>query len=170
MPKEPDPKIKIAMAHQVGALFLNFSGFDLALNTAVAAALALSGFQAQVVLSGMQARSKLELLDAFAKKHWTKEAYADTLKLTNEAGRLVAFRNDLAHGVIGTNKDGNFEVVTFRGKHRFDGKATPLSPEIIAPYIDLAESLARVLWRLADKVTEELRQEREQQPREHPAK
>ena len=170
MTKQPDSKAKDLLARQVGALFLNFSGFHHALDAAVAASLGLSGFQAQVVLRGMQARPKLELLESFAKMHWTDEAYADTKKVGKEAKKLVDFRNALAHGSIGYDANGHFQLITFRGNDRFDGKVEPLSPEIVAPYIDLAERLAGVLGKLAGKVTEELRQEREQRPRERPPK
>jgi hypothetical protein len=169
-PKEPHPEVKEALARQIGALFLNFSGFEHTLNIALAAALGLSDFQERTLLRGMMTRPKLDLLESFAKKHWTDNAYADTKTVAKQARALTDFRNSIAHGMIVHDKEGEFQLITFRGENRFHGKIEPISPAIVGPHIDAAMRIAEIFQKLSDKLREEMRQRRDAQPKQHPPK
>lgn len=133
------------VAYNVGALFMNFGGFEHSLTLAIASAMNLSPRQERSLVRGMMVRAKVELLEGHAKAFWDKAAYAKLLVLGKRARALIEYRNDLAHGFTAPDDDGVMNLVTFRGKHRLDGKASPILREELERNVAEAETLAQAL-------------------------
>lgn len=143
------------LAYNIGALFLNFGGFEHTLNLALAAALELTPLQERTLLRGMMARAKVELLNSFSKRHFSEAAHENVKKLTGPSLELIDYRNDIAHGFSALGDDGKMHLITFRGKDRFYGKAEPISVTQLERYIQGAEDLGVQFQRLADALIAE---------------
>lgn len=133
------------VAYNVGALFMNFGGFEHSLSLAIASALRLTPRQERTLVRGMMARAKVELLEGHAKAFWDKAAHAKLLALGKRARALIEYRNDLAHGFTAPDDKGFMHLVTFRGKHRIEGKASPILLEELERNVAEAETLAHAL-------------------------
>jgi hypothetical protein len=162
--KTPTPEEADALAYEIGALFMNFSGFEHTLNQAVAATLGLNQTQSNALVRGMFPRAKIELLSTYAKKHWTKEAQEKLKLLTVDALALTDYRNDIAHGFIGHGTDGKFATITFRGAHRFQGNAQSLPSAEVGERVALAMHLSLNFQKLADVLTAKSEQQKAAQP------
>ena len=69
--------------------------------------------------------------------------------------------------MITHDADGKIELLTFRGEHRFGAKISPLSAEIVAPYVLYAMRLAGEFQGVADTVTGDYARRRAAKPPEH---
>jgi hypothetical protein len=152
MVKEPDPAGAESLAYEIGALFLNFGLFEDMLNGALGAALGLTDEQQRSLLRGMMARPKIELLESYAKAHFSKETTDKLAPVAADARRLADFRDQIAHGTIVTDADGTFHLATLRGEERFAGKAEPIVPQKVGEHVMLALQLGQSLETLARAV------------------
>ena len=148
--KIPSADESTKLAHDLGALFLNFGVLDHTLSRAVAAALGLTELQENTLVRGMYPRQKLELLSAHAKKHWNDKSQKELAKVSKDVFALIDYRNDFAHGVILHDKHGKWNVISFRGADRFHGKAEPIDLKLLATRLSDAIIYAEVFekWSL----------------------
>lgn len=168
--KIPSAEESTKLAHDLGALFLNFGVLDHTLSRAVAAALSLTEFQENTLIRGMYPRAKLELLCAHAKKHWNDKSQKALAKVAKDVFDLIDYRNDFAHGVILHDKQGKWNVISFRGADRFYGKAEPIDLKVLAKRLADAHDYAEVFeqWSLDMAAGKHLRPA--VPPKPHPAK
>jgi hypothetical protein len=158
------------LAYEIGALFVNFGGFEHVLNLALAAALQLTVLQERSLVRGMMARQKIELLNSFAKRHWAQEAKEKLKVLVKDALELADFRNGIAHGMVTNDGEDHMTLITFRGEHRFDGNIHPLHAEEVAKYSQMAVRLAYEFQGLVDALDRATEQLRAGKPPQHPPK
>ena len=170
MKKTPTDREAHDLAYEIGALFINFSAFEHSLNLAVAVTYGLTDIQANALIRGLFPRQKIELLLAYAKKHWKDPAITLLKTLTTDAFALTDYRNEIAHGFIGHDSSGIFHTITFRGANRFDGNAKPLTAADVGEHVMMAIDLSVKFQNLADAVTEESAKHPPSQPEKHPAK
>ena len=139
-------------ARAIGALFLNFSALEHTISLAVAAMLELTPKQEKPLVRGMMSRAKLDMLDAFAKAHWSKEDRQTLKDITDAARAVTDYRNDFAHGIISHDENGKWGVVCYRGQHRFVGIVKPFTPAELLLQSGEAERLALQFQALADAI------------------
>jgi hypothetical protein len=147
--KTPSEAESKELAYNLGALFLNFGTLEHSLSRAVAAAMGLTEMQERTFVRGMFARGKVELLNAYAKKHWNDHYQKVIGKLAKQSLILIDYRNDFAHGTIMHDAEGKWSVITFRGNDRFSGKAEPVSLPLLAQRLTEAMNYAEAFERLA---------------------
>jgi hypothetical protein len=152
MIKIPDDESTNEIAYGVGSVIFNFGIFEHILNLTVAAAFDLNEVQERGIIRGMQPRAKLELLDAFAKKYWPTAMHNQLTALTKDAKDLNDFRNNIAHGLVVYDAEGQWHVLTFKGASRFEGAARPLKIEELGKYVSLAKELGQRFQHLANTI------------------
>lgn len=167
--KNPTDEEAAELAYQIGALFMNYSAFEHTLNLAVAATFRLSRTQSNALVRGMYPRQKIDLLLAFANKHWMPPAKDQLKKLAADALALTDYRNEIAHGFIGHDESGQFHTITFRGAHRFDGIAKPLTVAEVSERVGAAMQLGMNFQTLADALERGTAQRKPSPPPKHPS-
>lgn len=153
MIKHPSPEEGQKLAHDIGALFLNFGVLEHTLSLAISAALKLTEEQERPLVRGMFANAKIKLLNSYAKLHWNTEYQAVMKQLFNDLNDAIEYRNDFAHGHIFHDANGAFTLITFRGGHRFAGSAEPINYLRLASAVDELPRLCGRVQQLADDVT-----------------
>lgn len=152
--KEPPEEETREIASNIGALFLNFGLLEHFISLAVAATFGLSELQERTFVRGLFARSKIQLLLSYSKQQWNQR-YQEIMKgLADKVLKIIDYRNDIAHGVILHNKDGQRALLTFRAGHRFEGRATPLDRAYLAAVVSDMILYSRAFEFLARDIAE----------------
>ena len=147
--KPPSAEVSKQLAHDLGALFLNFGVLEHTLSRAVAAATGLSQTQEGIFVRGMFARAKVQLLQSYAKKHWKEKRRRELDTLAKKVLELVDYRNGFAHGTILHDLNGVWNLISFSGGDRFSGRAEPIDLELLRQRLNEAMDYAEAFDQLA---------------------
>lgn len=150
----PAPEVSQKLAHDLGALFVNFGSLEHTLSLAVAAAMKLTDDQERAIVRGMFASGKSSFLNGCAKRRWNKEYQAVMSQLFKDIDDVIEYRNAFAHGHIMHDANGVYQLISFRGQDRFGGRVETINLIQLASVADEIPRLCVRLERLADDLKE----------------
>jgi hypothetical protein len=170
MAKQPSQEEHDVLAHNLGALFVNFGILEQALSVTVGALFGLNVLQENTFVRGMFARSKVQLLQSFGKKHWSKDVQEKLAPLFSDALALIDYRNDFAHGTILHDEDGKWGIISFRGANRFAGNAELIDLNKLGEKSDSLQAVSRAFYSLAESAAAQQRAAPQQSDGQHQPK
>lgn len=155
------------LADAIGSLFINFALFNSHLNAALSAIYGLSLQQARSFVLPLHPRTKIEGITAYAKHHWEEKDAAYLKEICSTASQITNYRNTIAHGdMIKSEECHTVRLATYKGKHRFDPKLTPIPADAVAHNAMVCLHLGKEFRRLAICISEDRSFERPHPPQE----
>lgn len=139
------------LPNAIGSFIVNFALFNSRVNSALTAAFNLTIEQARAFVLPMHPRTKLELIQGYAKAHLNKDTTKEINELCETAKKLANYRNSIAHGdLVSTDDPHTLHLYKYTGAKRFNPQAQPLRADEVEHNAMHAIHLSKEFLRLGE--------------------